>query len=70
MRVTKKLLKTAKTGFNRRLKDLFEMYEHGKLQNEFKRCFPHYEGEPGHSECLRLMINDLVDLCYPDHWSE
>ena len=67
MRITKKLLKEATTGFRKRCKELCLMSEED-LSKEIHRCFPNMKFEGSRGELLNFMIQDLWERCIPDHW--
>lgn len=69
MRLTKKMLREAKIGFNKRCKQLCLMNE-DELKSEVKRAFPTLTFDGTHGELLNFMLHDLFDLCLPTHWHE
>jgi hypothetical protein len=69
MRVTKKLLRTAVQGLQKRLKELTLMDDQ-QLRAEYLRCFPHADQEVFTINMRNYLYQDLIGLCIPSHWYE
>lgn len=72
MKLTKKLLREAKKGLHRRIKEVALMDDE-TLEKEFARCFPHRE--PNMIPVLKSgkrseLMQDAIDRTIPDHWCD
>lgn len=72
MRITKKMLRDAKRGMQKRTVELCAMMVTGGLADEVKRCFPLYLSQPvpRDADCMRMLLADLFDLAIPPHWHD
>jgi hypothetical protein len=71
MRITKKWLRGQKKGMQHRVMELCAMGQHGKLADEYFRCFPAAVGntaiDHGDWRKMRELLSDLIELSFPTH---